>query len=47
LRHTPGGAFGSCRFKLKSIEQNRAQYERLIEVFRAHDIRCLPLQRRQ
>ena len=39
LRHTPGGAFGSCRFKLKSIEQSRAQYERLIEVFRAHDIR--------
>jgi ATP-dependent phosphofructokinase / diphosphate-dependent phosphofructokinase len=38
LRHTPGGAFGSCRFKLKSIEQDRAQYERLIEVFRAHNI---------
>jgi 6-phosphofructokinase len=39
LRHTPGGAFGSCRYKLKSIEQNREQYERLIAVFRAHDIR--------
>jgi len=39
LRHTPGGAFGSCRYKLKSIAQNRAQYERLIEVFKAHDIR--------
>ncbi len=39
LRHTPGGAFGSCRYKLKSIEQNRAQYERLIAVFKAHDIR--------
>jgi 6-phosphofructokinase 1 len=38
LRHTPGGAFGSARFKLKSLEQNRAEYERLIEVFRAHDI---------
>ena len=38
LRHTPGGAFGSCRYKLKGLEQNRAQYERLIEVFRAHDI---------
>jgi 6-phosphofructokinase 1 len=38
LRRTPGGAFGSCRYKLKSIEQNRAQYERLIEVFKAHDI---------
>src|SRR5690349_2145896 len=39
LRHTPGGAFGSCRYKLKSIEANRAEYERLIEVLRAHDIR--------
>lgn len=38
LRHTPGGAFGSCRYKLKSLEENRAQYQRLIEVFRAHDI---------
>lgn len=38
LRHTPGGAFGSCRYKLKSLEQSRVQYERLIEVFRAHDI---------
>jgi ATP-dependent phosphofructokinase / diphosphate-dependent phosphofructokinase len=39
LRHTPGGAFGSCRYKLKSLDEHRAQYERLIEVFRAHDIR--------
>jgi 6-phosphofructokinase 1 len=38
LRHTPSGAFGSARFKLKGIEQNRAEYERLIEVFKAHDI---------
>jgi 6-phosphofructokinase len=38
LRHTPAGAFGSCRYKLKSIEEHRAQYERLIEVFRAHNI---------
>jgi ATP-dependent phosphofructokinase / diphosphate-dependent phosphofructokinase len=38
LRHTPAGAFGSCRFKLKSLEENRAQYQRLIEVFKAHDI---------
>ncbi len=38
LKHTPGGAFGSCRYKLKSIEQNRAEYERLIEVFKAHNI---------
>jgi 6-phosphofructokinase 1 len=39
LRHTPGGAFGSCRYKLKSLAENRAHYERLIDVFRAHDIR--------
>jgi 6-phosphofructokinase len=38
LRHTPGGAFGSCRYKLKGLEENRAQYERLIQVFKAHDI---------
>jgi len=38
LRHTPGGAFGSCRYKLKGLEEGRAQYERLIEVFKAHDI---------
>jgi len=38
LKHTPSGAFGSARFKLKGIDQNRAEYERLIEVFRAHDI---------
>src|SRR5215469_17941482 len=38
LKHTPGAAFGSCRYKLKSIQEHRAQYERLIEVFRAHDI---------
>jgi 6-phosphofructokinase 1 len=38
LRHTPGGAFGSCRYKLKSLEEDRAQYERLIEVFKAHNI---------
>ena len=38
LRYTPGGAFGSARYKLAGIDKNRAQYERLIEVFRAHDI---------
>jgi len=38
LRHTPAGAFGSCRYKLKSFEENRAPYERLIEVFKAHNI---------
>ena len=41
LRHTPGGAFGSCRYKLKSLDANRAEYERLIDVLRAHDIRCI------
>ena len=40
LAHTPGGAFGSCRFKLKSIEADRERYARLIDVFKAHDIRC-------
>ncbi len=38
LRHTPSGAFGSCRFKLKSLEANKREYERLIEVFKAHNI---------
>ena len=38
LKHAPGAAFGSCRYKLASINENRAQYERLIEVFQAHDI---------
>ena len=38
LRHTPGGAFGSARYKLKGIEENRVEYERLIEVFKAHNI---------
>ncbi|MDQ3259778.1 MAG: 6-phosphofructokinase [Pseudomonadota bacterium] len=38
LKTTPSGAFGSCRYKLKGFEENRAQYERLIEVFKAHNI---------
>ena len=38
LRHTPAGSFGSARYKLKDLERDRAKYERLIEVFRAHDI---------
>jgi 6-phosphofructokinase 1 len=38
LRHTPGGAFGSCRFKLKPIDEDASQYERLLAVFKAHDI---------
>ncbi|MBJ6978827.1 6-phosphofructokinase [Luteimonas sp. MC1895] len=39
LAHTPGGAFGSCRYKLKSLEEDRAKYERLLDVLRAHDVR--------
>ncbi|WP_407352605.1 6-phosphofructokinase [Luteimonas sp. R10] len=39
LAHTPGGAFGSCRYKLKSLTEDRARYERLLEVLRAHDVR--------
>ena len=38
LMHTPGGAFGSCRYKLKNLTENRREYERLVEVFQAHDI---------
>ncbi|MFK7864312.1 MAG: 6-phosphofructokinase [Pseudohongiellaceae bacterium] len=39
LRHTPAGAFGSCRYKLKSYDENQREYERLMEVFQAHNIR--------
>ena len=38
LRHTPSGAFGSCRYKLKGLDENRLEYERLVEVFKAHNI---------
>ena len=38
LRYRPGGIFGSCRYKLKSIEENLKEYKRLIDVFRAHNI---------
>ncbi|HST45332.1 MAG TPA: 6-phosphofructokinase, partial [Luteimonas sp.] len=39
LAHTPGGAFGSCRYKLKSLDEDRAKYDRLLEVLKAHDVR--------
>jgi len=39
LKMTPSGAFGSCRYKLKSLDEHRAEYQRLIDVFKAHDIR--------
>ena len=38
LKHTPSGGFGSCRFKLKGLEESKREYERLIELFKAHDI---------
>ncbi|CAI8413680.1 MAG: Pyrophosphate--fructose 6-phosphate 1-phosphotransferase [Porticoccaceae bacterium UBA1117] len=38
LKHTPGGAFGSCRYKMKRYEDSPLEYERLIAVFKAHDI---------
>jgi len=38
LRHTPSGAFGSCRYKLKGLDESKREYERLIDVFKAHDI---------
>ena len=38
LQHTPSGAFGSCRYKLKSLDENKEEYERLLDVFKAHDI---------
>src|SRR5262247_4304524 len=38
LKHTPGGAFGSARYQLKSFAESRAQYDRLLEVFQAHNI---------
>ncbi|ODS24545.1 6-phosphofructokinase [Candidatus Endobugula sertula] len=38
LKHTPSGAFGSCRYKLKSLEESQGEYERLIDVFKAHNI---------
>ena len=38
LRHTPAGAFGSARYKLRKFDDDPREYERLIEVFRAHDI---------
>lgn len=39
LRQTPSGAFGSCRYKLKSLEENAREYQRLLDVFKAHNIR--------
>lgn len=38
LRYTPGGAFGSCRYKLSDPEKDKREFERLLDVFRAHNI---------
>ena len=38
LRQTPGGAFGSCRFKLQDPIKQKKEYLRLFEVFKAHNI---------
>jgi len=38
LRYMPGGAFGSCRYKMKNINENPLEHERLIDVFKAHNI---------
>jgi 6-phosphofructokinase 1 len=38
LSYRPGGVFGSCRFKLKDLEISEKEYERLIKVFKAHNI---------
>ena len=47
LKSTPSGAFGSCRYKLGSFEKNPKEYERLIEVFEAHNVGYFFLQRRR
>ncbi|MCD6365310.1 MAG: diphosphate--fructose-6-phosphate 1-phosphotransferase, partial [Planctomycetes bacterium] len=39
LKRSPSSALGSCRHKLKSLDADRGDYERILEVFRAHDIR--------
>lgn len=41
LGHTPGGVFGSCRHKLPDHAEDPREYQRIMEVFRAHDIGCL------
>ncbi len=38
LRYTPGGVFGSCRYKLADPEKDKREFERLLDVFRAHNI---------
>ena len=38
LKHTPGGAFGSCRYKLKDPKDNKSEYQRLLDIFVAHNI---------
>ena len=38
LRHTPAGAYGSCRYRLQDINKDKREYQRLIDVFQAHNI---------
>ena len=38
LRHTPAGAFGSCRLKLRDLDKNREQFQRIVEVLAAHEV---------
>ncbi|MHC4069640.1 MAG: 6-phosphofructokinase [Planctomycetota bacterium] len=38
LKQTPAAAIGSCRYKLKSIEESKADFERILDVFKAHNI---------
>jgi len=39
LKWTPSAGFGSCRYKLKDIAKNKADYMRIIDIFKAHNIR--------
>ena len=38
LKSRPGGVFGSCRLKLKDLDANKKEYQRLVDVFKAHNI---------
>ena len=39
LKYTPGGAFGSCRLKLKDFKKSKKDFDRIYDVFKAHNIR--------
>ena len=44
LKYTPGGVFGSCRYKLQDPEKDQSEYQRLMDVFTAHNIQQIKLQ---